>query len=167
MINTERLLLRATTDDDIEQLYHVVFSQTEVMQYLPQARILSYKETKEYIQKSFIINQQNIGLGSLIEKSSQSIIGFSGLLYCDYLGLNDIECGYAIAQSHWHKGYATEIGKALIENVFKQQNRCRVLATVAAKNRTSIHVLLKLGFQYTDSINIEGRGEREIYVRQK
>lgn len=153
--------------EDVEVLYESVFSQAEVMRYLPGSRVLNGQETKDFIHNKFTFNEHNIGLGSLVEQKSQQVIGFAGLLYCDYFGKQELECGYAISQPYWRQGYASEICKALIETSLNQLNYPRVLATVSPENTGSIHVLKKYDFEHVETRQIVDRGIRGIFVRNK
>ena len=57
--------------------------------------------------------------------------------------------GYAIARAHWGKGYATEIGRALIAHVWATYDWDAIHAEVLEDNPASMRVLEKLGFQAT------------------
>ena len=57
--------------------------------------------------------------------------------------------GYAIARPHWGKGYATEIGQALIAHVWSRYDWPDLTAVVLEDNPASMRVLEKLGFSET------------------
>jgi RimJ/RimL family protein N-acetyltransferase len=69
----------------------------------------------------------------------------------------DVELGYTLARDVWGRGYATELGRALIEYAFTELRVPRVVAQVEPANTASRHVLAKLGM-------VE-RGERTAYGR--
>ena len=69
----------------------------------------------------------------------------------------DIELGYTLARAVWGRGYATELGRALLEHAFTALGAPRVVAQVEPENRASRHVLEKLG--------MTERGRRTAYGR--
>ena len=69
----------------------------------------------------------------------------------------DVELGYTLARAAWGRGYATELGRALIEYAFDVLKAPRVVAQVEPANLASRHVLEKLG--------MTAREERTAYGR--
>ncbi len=61
----------------------------------------------------------------------------------------DGELGYAIARAHWGRGYATEMGRALIGHIWSTYDWDTITATVLDDNPASMRVLEKLGFAET------------------
>jgi RimJ/RimL family protein N-acetyltransferase len=57
-----------------------------------------------------------------------------------------VEIGYAIAEEHQRRGYATEAVRALIQQAFANANVAGVAATTYASLEPSIGVLRKAGF---------------------
>ncbi len=75
------------------------------------------------------------------------------------LGFHDHSFGYLIGPAHWGRGYATEIGQAMIGEAFRRYDWDEITAVVWADNPASDRVLLKLGFQQT--------GQREEYSKAR
>ncbi len=59
----------------------------------------------------------------------------------------EVELTYALGYEFWHKGYATEAGKALIAYGFRQLNIGRIVNSVAEENAPSVNLMKRLGFQ--------------------
>ncbi len=59
------------------------------------------------------------------------------------------ELGYMFARAHWGRGYATEIGRALIAHVWQRYAWEMITACVFDDNPASGRVLEKLGFAQT------------------
>ncbi len=60
----------------------------------------------------------------------------------------DVELGYWISRRHWGRGYATEAGRAVLENA-RALGHKRLVASHFIDNPASAAVLHKLGFQPT------------------
>jgi len=71
------------------------------------------------------------------------------------------ELGYALAQSHWGKGYATEAAQALIDWVFANTKAVRIQAHCISEHATSMRVLQKIGMQH------EGTFRKAIHRHRK
>jgi RimJ/RimL family protein N-acetyltransferase len=75
---------------------------------------------------------------------------------------SDIELGYVLHKKYWGKGCATELAKACVEFVFRNNPDIkRIVAVTALSNLASQHILSKLGFNFvTDIISKEYRKEK-------
>lgn len=167
ILSTPRLILRATTQADIQPLHECIFSVPDVVRFVFAGEPFSLHQSEEFITNKFNFAGSPTGLSTLVEKNSGTVIGFSGLSACKPLGQDDLELGFVLAKSAWGKGYATEIGKAQIEFGFGQLGRSRLLAMVAPDNTPSIHVLTKIGLKHEADVTVEGRGIRRIYCVYK
>jgi len=87
--------------------------------------------------------------GIIIHKIDQFIIGDMGFKG----GPNTegmIDIGYSIVPNYQGYGYATEMGKALVEWGLSQQEVKKVVATCNPDNIASIRVLEKIGLHITN-----------------
>ena len=62
------------------------------------------------------------------------------------MGIHDGNMGYMFARAHWGKGFATEMGRALIDHSFATYDWPQLTACVFQGNPASSRVLEKLGF---------------------
>lgn len=83
----------------------------------------------------------------VIERSSGTIFGYSGVDVADFEGERRVEFGYRLMPEARGRGYATEAGLALIELAHQTWNG-ELLAFIDPRNRPSSSVAKKLGFQY-------------------
>lgn len=164
IVNTRRLTLDTTVEEDIPTLHRRVFSDPEVMRFAFEGRTLSLEETQRYVRQHFQMTESLTGIATLREKSSNEVIGTAGLIPCRPLGREDMELGFILTRSAWGKGYATEIGKAQIDLGFESLKLDRLIAMVHPDNRASLKVIVKLGMHYQTEVNTEGRGPRKVYV---
>lgn len=71
------------------------------------------------------------------------LIGVAGL---DRMPTGEVELGYWIAKPHWNRGYASEVGRRLIEIARSELKLSRLVAGYFIDNPASGRVLSKLGF---------------------
>jgi RimJ/RimL family protein N-acetyltransferase len=93
---------------------------------------------------------------AVTEREGGALVGDGGLHPLGGEG-PDVELGYTLARSAWGRGYATELGRVLIDYAFGELAAPRVVAQVEPANTASRHVLAKLG--------MTAREERMAYGR--
>lgn len=164
ILETKRLILRTTILEDASDLYTQVFSNDEVVKYTFGSDGLDIEKTKEFIKQNCNFDS-NFGLSTLVEKESGKIIGLAGNLECNYLDTKDYEFGFILGRDFWGKGYATEIGQAQIDYVKDIIKAPRVLALVHKENLGSVKTIEKLGLSYLTTVPTNGRGDREVYLK--
>jgi RimJ/RimL family protein N-acetyltransferase len=142
IIETERLYIKHWTLDYVDQL-HNLMSDKQVHIYTGDT-IWSKERTKGYIE--FNINREKLSLedfhGAVILKESNELIGLTGLN--PYL-VKQPEIEWQLGVKFWNKGYATEIGKAVIEAAFKNTNIIKIYGMANPENIGSMTVMKKMG----------------------
>jgi [ribosomal protein S5]-alanine N-acetyltransferase len=153
ILETKRLVLKTPTLDNIDELY-LLQSDPDVMKYIG-----SGVRTKEVVidaTESAIKHYKDHGfsMGSLYEKKTGHFIGQAGLLYLAYNDKQpDIEIGYRLHKRYWGRGFATEIGKALVTWGFQHLAIDHLIAVINPENSKSEAVLKKIGMHYVGKIN--------------
>ena len=148
-IETERLILRPFTEDDVDRLF-LLDSNPEVMKYVGQKPLTKIEQSAEVIkmiQKQYLEN--GIGRLAVIEKESNLLIGWSFLKYLteEINGFKNVyDLGYRFLPEFWGKGYATESAKASLAYGFNEMNLDKICAHAHSENLASNHTLRKLGF---------------------
>ncbi len=139
-----------------------IFADEEVMQLALNGHPITGADFARFLADHFIFDiNQHLGFVVIIEKKTQDVIGFAGLLSCNYLDKADVEFGFILAKASWGKGYATEIGQATIKWAH-QLGYERLLATASPDNKASLRVLEKLGLRPLKTIEVVGRGTRVL-----
>lgn len=148
---TERLILREILPSDDQGMFELD-SDPRVHRYLGGKPVQAIEESRAVIEK---IRKQyaNFGIGrwAVIEKSSGSFIGWSGIKFCtEARNGHDryYDLGYRFIHSAWGKGYATESSRPAIQHAFKALNAPVLYAEAMKDNAGSRHVLEKLGFEF-------------------
>lgn len=164
LLETPRLTLRTTKLEDSNDLFEQVFSNETVVKYTFGNDGLNLEQSKQFIKENCNFDKE-LGLSTLIEKESSAIIGLAGVLQSDYLDQTDYEFGFILGENYWGKGYATEIGQAQIDYIQNKIKAKRVLALAHKENIGSIKTIEKLGLYLHSTISTDGRGEREVFIK--
>lgn len=156
---TERLILREIIPEDIEGFFELD-SDPDVHKYLGNRPVVDREELKMLIDK---IRQQYIDTGigrwAIIEKSTNSFAGWSGLKlvrekindHTDYYDL-----GYRLIRRFWGKGIATESAMASLTYGFDTLKLKEIYAAAHIENKASNRILNKIGFSYIETFDYDG-----------
>ena len=155
-ITTERLHLRPFTLAD-HRAIHAVYADPEVMRYVGHGAHRTLAETASALRTyGDVLTRRGYSFLAVTERRGGAVIGDGGLHPLAGQG-PDVELGYTLARGAWGRGYATELGRALVDHAFHALRVPRVVAQVEPANTASRHVLQKLG--------MTARGERTAYGR--
>lgn len=158
-IETERLNLITFTVEMMEAFLKGNIEVEKIIPYkvAPEYPLDVYKQLFEYkINRFKKYPEENEWEGIIIHKEDNTIMGDMGFKG----GPNKdgvIDIGYSIVPSYRGKGYATEMGKAMVEWGLSQPKVKKVVATCNPDNFASIRVLEKIGFKITN------KTEEKIY----
>jgi RimJ/RimL family protein N-acetyltransferase len=142
-LTTDRLILRAFRDDDLDA-YAEMCADPEVMRYLGEGKTLSRADA--WRQLAFFMGHwqlRGFGLWALEEKASGRFIGRAGLLQPE--GWPGFEVGWTLARPSWGKGYATEAAREALRYAFDELDRDHVISIIRPDNLPSIRVAERLG----------------------
>lgn len=158
IIETERLNIKPWKLDYADQLYNLM-SDSRVHIYTGDTE-WTRERTKGYIQ--FNIDREKLSLkdfhGAVFLKESNKLIGLTGLN--PYLP-KEPEIEWQLGAEFWNKGYATEIGKAVIEAAFKNTDIVKIYGMANPKNIGSMTVMKKIGMTCLGLRDF--RGEEDMF----
>ncbi|WP_298940437.1 GNAT family N-acetyltransferase, partial [uncultured Dysgonomonas sp.] len=100
-IETERLILRKPIIEDFNA-YWLMKNDPIATMYTGGTTPYTYEERCEMFRKDWVDSNQNSEL-SVIEKESNTYIGYCGFRYCDVMAENELF--YGLCQNSWNKGY--------------------------------------------------------------
>jgi len=145
-LETERLWLRPITLNDKE----------EIFQYRSDAETNKYQgwipKTSEdvvlFIDKiSKQLNEPHTWFQFvLVEKRKQGIIGDIGIHFFDNQN-KQVEIGCTIGKAYQKQGYAAESLRNVIDFLFNELDKHRIIASIDPDNRGSIRLYEQLGFR--------------------
>lgn len=148
-LETERLLLRRFTRDDVDNLFDLD-SDPEVMRFLTGGPGTPRDEIeRDYIPAylSYYERFEGYGFWAVIEKATGDFLGWFHLRPQPGDPLNQPELGYRLRKAAWGKGYATEGSRALIHKGFTELGVRRVVASTYQDNLGSRRVMEKSGMK--------------------
>lgn len=160
-IETERLIIRPFTFDDLDAYHRQVYSDADVTRYLPGGRPRSRQETEDVIAY-FIDHEQRYGysISAVLDKSTGELIGHCGLHRFDN---GDVEIGYSFARACWGQGYASEAARAMLRYSFETLALGEIIALAMPANLASQRVMQKIGMQPEGTTGLYYGAELVIY----
>jgi ribosomal-protein-alanine N-acetyltransferase len=154
ILETKRLFLRKFTPEDIDWQARM-YADINVMKFLGKGITLTTEQTKKTLEWKISFYEKNgFGEGVIVQKDTYEPIGHCGFGYLP--DKSDIELAYALTESSWGKGFATEISKAVLEYGFNNLGMKRIVAMVYPQNSPSIHVIEKTGMLFEKEIEFWG-----------
>ncbi|MFL5729061.1 MAG: GNAT family N-acetyltransferase [Cytophagaceae bacterium] len=155
---TERLILREILPSDDEAMFRMD-SDKEVHKYLgnkPLTEIRQARENIVSIRQQYVEN--GIGRCAVIYKGSLEFMGWCGIKLVKTetnKHSNYYDIGYRFMPAYWGKGFATESARAALKYGFTEMNLSVIYGTALAANKSSLHVLEKIGLMYTNAFDAE------------
>ena len=145
MLETERLLMRPFTLDDLPRLIEQR-SDPRVNQYLGGTEMQNAESLTERI-KFYIKCHEKYGFGmsAMIWKETGETIGWSGLQPLDWT--TEIEVGYGMIRKFWGVGIGTEAARAWLEFGFNVVKLKRIVAVAYPANEKSWRIMEKIGMK--------------------
>jgi ribosomal-protein-alanine N-acetyltransferase len=144
-METERLLLQSLTAEHTDFIFQH-FSNPAVTQYvLDEPPVTEYSQAQEIVQFYLEPIGKTYNRWIIIHKSKHQPIGTCGYHKWDKHHFR-AEIGYDLEPGFWGQGYMTEALSVVIANGFVKMRLNRIDAMVYIKNKSSIHLLQRLGF---------------------
>jgi ribosomal-protein-alanine N-acetyltransferase len=149
MLETERLSVRPFVEEDFDALV-ALREPWEVRQYLGGARntVEFTRMRLDYYLHHYKKYGYSMGVVSL--KDSPVMIGWGGLQHFNHG--DEIEVGYAFAQTLWGRGLATELASAWLKFGFTNLDLDRIIAVADEANSGSRRVMEKIGMRHEKDI---------------
>lgn len=159
-LESKRLILRPISESDRQEIFEYR-SDNETNKY------------QSWIPKTIVDVETFIGRISkqinepgtwfqfvIIEKQTRKIIGDLGIHFFDKEN-NQVEIGCTLNKSFQNYGFATESIKRVIDFLFNDLNKHRIIASIDPRNEKSIRLVERIGFRkeshLVDSIYVNGK----------
>ncbi len=144
-ISTERLQIRILMMEDKKDFFSYR-SLPEVYKY-QSWQPKDIKESEDFINNNDVsnLNFPNKWLQLAICLKTKQLIGDIGIHFLE--DIQQVEIGYTLSPLYQGKGYAIEAVKSVINYLFIQLQKHRIIASVDPDNIKSIKLLEKLGLR--------------------
>ena len=142
-LETERLILRKFTENDLDALYKI-YSDEEVNRFLPWFPLRTMEDAKAFYKEPFEskYRQEHAYHYAICLKRDNYPIGYVHA-YTD----DSYDFGYGLCKEFWHKGIVTEAGRAVVAQL-KKDGIPYITATHDVNNPRSGGVMRQLGMKY-------------------
>ena len=163
ILETERLLLREMTQDDLHALQGILQDEETMYAY---NSAFDEAETQAWLDRQLSRYAQfGFGLWAVVLKESGGMIGQCGLTMQPWRGDEVLEVGYLFNRAFWHHGYATEAARGCMEYAFDLLGAREVCSIIRETNLPSRRVAERNGMTVRDSWVKHYRGIDMPHVR--
>lgn len=142
-LETERLILRKFTQEDMEALY-AIFRDEEANRFLPWFPLRSAADARCFFAERYAaayMRPRAYAYAVCLKRDNVPI----GYMHVDLGDAHDL--GYGLRTEFWHQGIITEAGRAVVARV-REDGLAYITATHDRNNPRSGRVMKKLGMQY-------------------
>ena len=149
-LETERLVLRRFTADDLDDLV-ALDGDPAVMRYITGGPATPRDEMRDdYLPfwLAYYDRGDRYGFWAAIERETGAFLGWFHLRPLPEDPDDEPELGYRLIQASWGHGLATEGSRALIDKAFTELGARRVHASTMAVNSGSRRVMEKAGMRF-------------------
>jgi RimJ/RimL family protein N-acetyltransferase len=158
ILETPRLSMREFTEDDVDNLFQLN-SDPAVMRYLTGGRPMPREEIRDRIIPFHLAvygRLDRLGTWAAESTATGEFLGWFHFRPGPGGDITDIDLGYRLRRSAWHKGYATEGSRALISMGFTDLGVERVFGHTLTVNTVSRRVLEKCGLTLVGTAPYQG-----------
>lgn len=157
ILETERLLLRELTWDDLPDLA-AALADEETMRYIGAGGARTLEQSAASMERMIASYEQlGYGLWATFYKPDGKWIGRCGIIRWEIEGQEELEVGYLITRPYWGQGLATEAAIAIRDWGLRELNRERLISLIYPANLASIRVAEKNGMTYERQVELFGR----------
>lgn len=152
ILESERLSFRKIVETDADALFQIL-SNSDVMRYAtngPASEEGVYKFIRTTLSR---YQKDGMGPWAVIEKTSQTLIGISGISVKDIDRIKEYEITCLLSRKNWGKGVGTEAASACRDYGFKVLNLDRMISIQERDNRLALKVAQKIGMTLEKEIN--------------
>lgn len=142
-LETERLILRKFTENDIEALY-LILKDEEVNRFLPWFPLKNMEEARKFYEERYAAEYE------LPQAYAYAICLKDDNFPVGYVKVDmeePYDFGYGLRKEYWHRGIVSEAGKAVVELV-KKDGLPYITATHDKNNPRSGMVMQACGMKY-------------------
>jgi RimJ/RimL family protein N-acetyltransferase len=153
-METKRLIYRKFEKNDFDALFEILHNDN-VTKFLPDKKAVTKERCEQWLNyfiSTFDEKKKNT-IYALVGKSDQKLIGYAGVAYVKEFDLHEIM--YGLHEDYWGRGLATEAAWQM-KDLADSYKLNKVIALADPYNFGSNKIVLKLGYELRDIINLWG-----------
>lgn len=161
VLETDRLILSWLTAADAGFILELL-NEPAFIENVADRELRTEADAARYLAEKILPSYERLGFGfyRVSLKQSESAIGICGLVKRDTLEQADV--GFAVLTRYCGQGYAFEAAAAVMEYGRTALGLACICGVTAPGNRTSIHLLEKLGLKFQRKIHLPGYGAESL-----
>ncbi len=159
---TERLLLRPTTEQDASFVFKLMNSP-KWFQFIGDRQITSVENARQYIKDKMLPQLQRLGYSNytMVRRADGATVGSCGLY--DREGIQGIDIGFALLPEYEGRGYAYEAASCLLRAAFEKFGLHELHAITNTDNLGSQRLLEKIGLRKMGDFRLKD-DDAELYL---
>jgi [ribosomal protein S5]-alanine N-acetyltransferase len=156
LVTTERLRGRRPEEGDLAD-YVRIWGDPRIDEAAWPADMRTPEDAARMLRGS-IEHWDRWGFGpwTVVERSSDAVVGHVGLAHTTVLGHPDVEVAWFIDPGAWGRGYATEMAQEALRAAFITLDLDSIVSYTTTANEASQAVMRKLGMTYEADIEHAG-----------
>ncbi|SHI63096.1 Protein N-acetyltransferase, RimJ/RimL family [Arenibacter nanhaiticus] len=161
---TERLLLKPTTEEDADFIFEL-FNSPKWLRNIGDRNLKTVQNAQEYIQRKMLPQLHRLGFSNytIIRKEDQAKIGSCGLY--DREGFEGIDIGFALLPPYEKKGYAFEAANKLKKEALDSFGIKEISGITVKNNVASQNLLLRLGLTLSGTTTLPNDDEELLVYK--
>ncbi len=171
VLETERLLLRPFTLEDIDGVFQEIYSDNEVLRYYSSKVDMTREATLQHITEHLASwRDEELGRHAVILKENETFVGqvhLNGYVNSSNrwsaepspaYNAVEVELAFAFGRRFWGRGYAFEACTALIHYAFNDLRLPRLLGGFFGPNIRSRKLHQRLGYAIEPNLHLDEKG---------
>ncbi len=166
MIETERLLIRAFTMDDVDDVHREIYATSEVWGPRPReaveegvlyAMLMSkHADDSAWAKRAVVLKESGTFVGQVRLSPSHNWFYRWAEEPDPPFNALEVELAFAFGKPYWGKSYAYEASQAMIRVAFEELKLPRLVGGTGADNPRSINLHRRLGYRIFEALPIPG-----------
>jgi ribosomal-protein-alanine N-acetyltransferase len=153
-LQTERLILRRLTREDVDAIFAVLGDRVAMQFY---SRAFTREDAAEWIERNLRrYEADGHGLLAVVLKENDEVIGDCGVIRQSVEGESMLEVGYHLRRNRWGHGYASEAARRCIQFGFEELGAQKIVSLIRAENGPSRRVAERNGMEVERGVTYAG-----------
>jgi ribosomal-protein-alanine N-acetyltransferase len=159
-LKSRRLFLRPLIESDAKELFGAIEASREILKRRLRwvGEVRSIEDERRFIaEATATMETGDLLLWGIFDSKTSALVGVVGLDKLSSKERTQACFSIWINSSKQDKGYATEVGRVVVECAFRKLNCHRLFVRMDPSNRAFRRVLKKIGFKYEGCLRDDKR----------